>query len=66
MKFTATARVKLKLNATVVVKNKIKAEAYLPIIVIGDVCPQYDLIDGGLPGTNYTPINGFNLIDANP
>jgi len=66
MKFTATAYIRLKINTTVVVKNKITAEARLPVIVIGDVCPQYDLIDGGLPGTVYSPINGFNLIDGNP
>lgn len=35
-----------------------------PILGTGGVCTPYDLIDGGAPGTIYTPIDGFNLISG--
>lgn len=62
MKFVATANLKLKINATAVVKYKITAAVNMPILAPD--CPLYSLIDGGTPSWVYTPIAGFNLISG--
>lgn len=65
MRYTATATVKKKLSATTSVRLRISALVSLKTnSPIGETCPDYDLIDGGTPGTVYVPINGFNLIDG--
>lgn len=65
----------MKLTAKAIVKNRVKAFATTvarisafakvrsnqPTITL---CTPYDLIDGGLASTIYTPINGFDLISG--
>jgi len=65
MKYSATARIKTIIRASATVKSKINATASIKTLSpVGETCPDYDLIDGGLPDTVYTPINGFNLISG--
>jgi hypothetical protein len=64
MKYIASAKVKPKITIGLQLKKKITAQVNI-ITGVVSACPLYDLIDGGEPGTVYTPINGFNLIDGN-
>jgi len=65
MKYTATANIKFIVVGTASIKNQISASATIKTLSpISQPCPQYNLIDGGTPNTNYVDINGFNLING--
>jgi hypothetical protein len=65
MKYTATATIKFIIVASASIKDKINAGAIIKTLSpISTPCPQYNLIDGGTPQTNYIDINGFNLING--
>lgn len=67
MKLIGTATILKELSGIGFVSRLVVGRATLktlsPETPIVD-CPEYDLIDGGFPGTVYAPINGFNLIDG--
>jgi hypothetical protein len=65
MKYTATATIKFSIVVDALIKDKINATAVIKTLSpISSPCPQYNLIDGGAPNTNYVDINGFNLING--
>lgn len=65
MKYVAKATIKNKVTAEATLKNKIVASVHIKTLSPdAQSCPEYNLIDGGAPNTNYAPINGFNLIDG--
>jgi hypothetical protein len=65
MKLIASAIVKTrkKVSATTVTRllSTAKIRSNQPIV---GLCDEYDLIDGGIASTIYTPINGFDLISG--
>lgn len=56
----------MKLTAKATLKNKVKAFAKVRSNqpTGSGACTPYNLIDGGLASTIYTPINGFDLISG--
>lgn len=65
----------MKLIASAILKNRVKAVATTVARINAfakvrsnqptiSLCTQYDLIDGGIASTVYTPINGFDLISG--
>lgn len=64
MKLSARAVMKTGIAASAVIKTRVVATARIKSLQPANLCPTYDMIDGGTPGTTYTPINSFDLIDG--
>lgn len=65
MKLVGKGTIVLKLVGNGSVLSKLIGSASLGTLSpTNEPPPQYNLIDGGAPNTNYQPINGFDLISG--
>ena len=66
MEYTATALISGAIQAEATIGDGIAAEATINTgeVFAGEACPEYTMIDGGLPNTVYAPIQGFTFISG--